>query len=98
VSKQIQQKKLLFAISHILSPFLSFETENGIEVAEVGRLENIGTADEGLRSEGFYQYTGDDGVVYRVDYVADANGGFVARVRMIFFFGKLQIFNLLSLL
>uniref|UniRef100_A0A1B0DG99 Uncharacterized protein n=1 Tax=Phlebotomus papatasi TaxID=29031 RepID=A0A1B0DG99_PHLPP len=33
---------------------------------------------EGLRSQGFYQYTGDDGQVYRVDYVAD-NAGFVPR-------------------
>jgi Insect cuticle protein len=38
----------------------------------------VGTDNEGLRSEGYYQYTGDDGVVYRVDYVADGAGGFVA--------------------
>ncbi|XP_053673258.1 larval cuticle protein LCP-30-like [Anopheles nili] len=51
-----------------------FETENGILAEEAGRIEDKGTAGEGLRSQGFYQYVGDDGVVYRVDYVADGNG------------------------
>uniref|UniRef100_A0A182MJT5 Larval cuticle protein LCP-30 n=1 Tax=Anopheles culicifacies TaxID=139723 RepID=A0A182MJT5_9DIPT len=51
-----------------------FETENGILAEEAGRIEDKGTATEGLRSQGFYQYVGDDGVVYRVDYVADGNG------------------------
>uniref|UniRef100_A0A182PJH7 Uncharacterized protein n=1 Tax=Anopheles epiroticus TaxID=199890 RepID=A0A182PJH7_9DIPT len=51
-----------------------FETENGILAEEAGRIEDKGTAAEGLRSQGFYQYVGDDGVVYRVDYVADGNG------------------------
>jgi Insect cuticle protein len=51
-----------------------FETKNGVKAAEAGRIEERGTADESLRSEGYYQMTGDDGVVYRVDYVAVANG------------------------
>ncbi|XP_058057250.1 larval cuticle protein LCP-30-like [Anopheles bellator] len=51
-----------------------FETENGILAEEAGRIEDKGTPTEGLRSQGFYQYVGDDGVVYRVDYVADGNG------------------------
>ncbi|XP_035775233.1 larval cuticle protein LCP-30-like isoform X1 [Anopheles albimanus] len=51
-----------------------FETENGILAEEAGRIEDKGTAGEGLRSQGFYQYVGDDGVLYRVDYVADGNG------------------------
>ncbi|XP_059620554.1 larval cuticle protein LCP-30-like [Phlebotomus argentipes] len=52
-----------------------FETENGILAEESGRVEND---DVGLRSQGFYQYTGDDGQLYRVDYVAGPEG-FVAQ-------------------
>lgn len=49
-----------------------YQTENGINV------EESGTVDQGLnggtKARGFYEYTGDDGLKYRVDYVADENG------------------------
>ncbi|XP_055594901.1 larval cuticle protein LCP-30-like [Uranotaenia lowii] len=51
-----------------------FETENGINAEESGRIEPDGQGSEGLRSQGFYEYVGDDGQLYRVDYVADSNG------------------------
>lgn len=51
-----------------------FETENGINAEESGKIETTAEGGEGLRSKGFYQYVGDDGQVYRVDYVADSNG------------------------
>jgi hypothetical protein len=51
-----------------------FETKNGVKAAEAGSIVDRGTADESLRSEGYYQFTADDGIVYRVDYVAVANG------------------------
>lgn len=51
-----------------------FETENGINAEESGRIEPDGNGAEGLRSTGFYEYVGDDGQLYRVDYVADSNG------------------------
>lgn len=56
-----------------------FETENGILAEESGRIENLAASEDGLRSKGFYQYTGDDGLLYRVDYVAD-NNGFIPEV------------------
>lgn len=57
-----------------------YETENGILAEESGNIERL-TAEDGLRSTGFYEYTGDDGQRYRVDYVADDNG-FIPQVRL----------------
>ncbi|XP_037922215.1 larval cuticle protein LCP-30-like isoform X2 [Hermetia illucens] len=51
-----------------------FETENGILGEESGRVENVGKDEEGLKATGFYEYTGDDGNLYRVEYSADENG------------------------
>lgn len=51
-----------------------FETGTGVVAEETGGLVKIGLNEEALRAEGFYQYTGDDGIVNRVDYVADENG------------------------
>ncbi|EAT45451.1 AAEL003222-PB [Aedes aegypti] len=54
--------------------FYRFLTENNIEVAQTGRIENRGSDNEVLRTKGFYEFVGDDGVRYRVDYIADENG------------------------
>lgn len=52
----------------------SYETENGIRAAEDAHLENKHTPAETTKKTGFYEYIGDDGKNYRVDYVADENG------------------------
>lgn len=52
----------------------SFETENGITAEESGKIDNVGAENEGLKTQGFYEYTGDDGIKVRVDYTADENG------------------------
>lgn len=60
--------------------FERYETENGILAEQSGRIETLDSGDDALHATGFYQYTGDDGIQYRVDYVADING-FVPKVR-----------------
>ncbi|XP_055843191.1 flexible cuticle protein 12-like [Episyrphus balteatus] len=50
------------------------ETSDGKSFAEEGELKDAGTDDEGIAVKGQYSYTGPDGVVYSVSYVADKNG------------------------
>jgi len=53
----------------------SYETENGIYASESGRPVAGGYGDDqSYAVQGQYSYTGDDGVLYTVTYVADANG------------------------
>lgn len=47
-----------------------YQTENGIAAEENG---NVAT-NAGTRASGFYEYVGDNGLKYRVDYTADENG------------------------
>ncbi|CAD7076723.1 unnamed protein product [Hermetia illucens] len=55
-----------------------YETENKILAEETGNYENYGSESQKLRAFGFYEYIGDDGQKYRVDYTAD-EGGFVPK-------------------
>ncbi|KAH1024122.1 flexible cuticle protein 12 [Dendroctonus ponderosae] len=52
----------------------AYETSNGISHQEEGRLINAGSENEAIAVRGQFQYTGADGVVYTVRYVADENG------------------------
>lgn len=52
----------------------AFETENGIQVQEEAVLKNAGSKDEAKSAQGSYSYTGPDGQVYTVSWVADENG------------------------
>ncbi|XP_026738288.1 cuticle protein CP14.6-like [Trichoplusia ni] len=52
----------------------SVETSNGIKQQEEGQLKNPGTENEALQVRGQFAYTGPDGVVYTITYIADENG------------------------
>ncbi|XP_047984035.1 cuticle protein CP14.6-like [Leguminivora glycinivorella] len=52
----------------------SYETSNGIKSEEQAQLNNAGTDNEAISVRGSYSYTGPDGVVYTVVYIADENG------------------------
>ncbi|KAF4520078.1 hypothetical protein B566_EDAN014183 [Ephemera danica] len=52
----------------------NYETADGTSAEEQGYLKNAGSADEALVSQGSYSYTGPDGVLYTVNYIADENG------------------------
>lgn len=63
----------------ILSRFFTlqynYETGNGIHAHEQGFVKNSGHKDEEIQvAQGFYSYTGPDGVPVSVKYVADENG------------------------
>lgn len=51
-----------------------YETQNGILAEEAAQLEQTEEGKDAFRKVGYYQYVGDDNKIYRVDYVADANG------------------------
>ncbi|EDV51106.1 larval cuticle protein 65Ag1 [Drosophila erecta] len=52
----------------------SFETSNGINAQEQGKLQNAGTDYEAISARGSFSYIGDDGQTYTVTYIADENG------------------------
>jgi len=57
----------------------SYQTGNGISAGESGYVKDAGTQNEGEAAQGYYAYTGPDGVVYQVEYYSDAENGFVAK-------------------
>ncbi|XP_012282360.2 uncharacterized protein LOC105700781 [Orussus abietinus] len=52
----------------------SYDTENGISVAEQGQPTNLGVAGQGEVVRGQYSYTAPDGTPITVTYIADENG------------------------
>lgn len=52
----------------------SYETTNGIRADQQGFLKNPGTQLEAQVMQGSYSYTGPDGLVYTITYIADENG------------------------
>ncbi|EDW47363.1 GM20464 [Drosophila sechellia] len=56
------------------APRSHYETSNGIRADEAGYLKNPGSQIEAQVMQGSYSYTGPDGVVYTITYIADENG------------------------
>ncbi|TDG48141.1 hypothetical protein AWZ03_005558 [Drosophila navojoa] len=52
----------------------AYETSDGTSAQATAKLLNAGTDSEALSVQGSYQYIGDDGVTYSVQYIADENG------------------------
>lgn len=52
----------------------SYETSNGIRADQQGYLKNPGSQVEAQVMQGSYSYTGPDGNVYTITYIADENG------------------------
>lgn len=62
-------------VAHDGSYAFNYETGNGIAAGEQGVVKNAGNKDhEAITAQGYYQYTGDDGVPVQVKYTADENG------------------------
>lgn len=70
---------ILLINTHVVFCVCSYQTGNGISAGESGYLKNPGTEAEGQVAQGYYLYTGPDGVVYQVEYYSDAENGFVAK-------------------
>lgn len=54
--------------------FCSYETSDGVSRSESAVVNNFGSDNEELTLQGSYSYTGDDGQVYTITYIADKNG------------------------
>lgn len=52
----------------------AFDTSDGISRQEQAELKNVGAEDEAMVVRGSFSYTGDDGIVYTINYIADENG------------------------
>ncbi|KOB72624.1 Larvae cuticle protein [Operophtera brumata] len=52
----------------------AYQTSNGISQQEQGELKNAGTENEAIEVRGQFSYTGPDGVVYSVSYIANEGG------------------------
>ncbi|KAL0832450.1 hypothetical protein ABMA28_000682 [Loxostege sticticalis] len=52
----------------------AYETSDGKSAQEEGQLKNVGTENEAIEVRGQFAYTGPDGVVYTVTYIANENG------------------------
>lgn len=64
----------LHFLFHLQIFHFSYETSNGIRADEQGYLKNPGTNVEAQVMQGSYSYTGPDGVLYTITYIADENG------------------------
>lgn len=52
----------------------SVQTSDGKSAQESGVLKNPGSENEGIAAQGEFSYIGEDGVTYKLTYIADENG------------------------
>ena len=71
-----QLQQCICIISNFWNLFLPnrYATSDGSSHQEAGQLKNIGSENEAISVTGQFQYVGDDGQTYTVNYVADENG------------------------
>ncbi|XP_017010504.2 larval cuticle protein 65Ag1-like [Drosophila takahashii] len=51
----------------------NWETSDGQAAQAAGQLKNIGK-EQAIAVKGFFSFVGDDGLTYKVNYIADENG------------------------
>lgn len=73
-NRLLVSKCCVYLISFKCLVFCSLIAENGIKAQEQGEVKNKGTDNEIQSVRGSYSYTGPDGVLYEVTYIADENG------------------------
>ena len=70
--KRNQLSKIFFLNEY----FYRYETLNGVIAEEYGQFENVGSRAEGVKSQGYFQFTTPEGPAFKIDYTAQAKGAF----------------------
>ncbi|KAG8233380.1 hypothetical protein J437_LFUL005842 [Ladona fulva] len=61
-------------VSHDGNFHYSYESADGTKAEQVGEVRDFGEDKKGSVASGSYEFIGDDGQLYKVEYTADENG------------------------